>query len=307
MCDTSLELIHRSDVVLDGGDATSLGRDARRGTLVRLAAGVFVREARWNGACGRHRHIALARAVVSRLGPSAVLSHGSALAVHGFPVLGDRPSRVHVLAPRRTTAKVSPLVHQHAAAASPPNVEVVAGLRVVPAARAAVDVARVGELRAGVVPLDHGLHVGAFDRAELEAVLAAIPRVPGSRRAAAAVAFADGRSESPGESISRVAVHTAGLAAPVLQQRFPEHGPTVGVVDFWWPEFGVVGEFDGEVKYRDREMRGGRSPEQVVVDEKNREDALRALPEVRTVVRWTWSDALRAEPLVRALVRAGVR
>lgn len=307
MCNTSLELIHRSDVVLDGGDATSLGRDVRRGTLVRLAAGVFVREALWSGACSRHRHVAQARAVVSRLGPSAVLSHGSALAVHGFPVLGDRPSRVHVLAPRRTRAKVGPLVHQHAAAASPLDVDVVAGLRVVPAARAAVDVARVGELRAGVVPLDHGLRVGAFDGAEVQAVLAAFPRVPGSRRAAAAVAFADGRAESPGESISRVAVHTAGLTAPVLQQRFPEQGPTIGVVDFWWPEFGVVGEFDGEVKYRDREMRRGRGPGQVVVDEKTREGALRALPEVRTVVRWTWSDAFRAEPLVRALVHAGVR
>lgn len=307
MCHTSLELIHRSDIVQDGGDATSLGRDARRGVLVRLAAGVFVRSAEWGSACSRHRHVARARAVVSRLGPSAVVSHGSALALHGFPVLGDRPSRVHVLAPHRTTAKVGPLVHHHAAASSPLDFEVVAGLRVVPAARAAVDVARTAELRAGVVPLDHGLHVGAFDREGLELLMAAFPRAAGIRRAAAAVAFADGRAESPGESISRVAVHAAGLSAPVLQQRFPARGPAIGVVDFWWPEFGVVGEFDGEVKYRDRETRRGRSPEQVVVDEKIREDALRALPEVRTVVRWTWSDALRAEPLVRALTRAGVR
>nr|BFF15511.1 hypothetical protein GCM10025699_68140 [Microbacterium flavescens] len=81
----------------------------------------------------------------------------------------------------------------------------------------------------------------------------------------------------------------------------------MGIVDFWWPEFGVVGEFDGEVKYRTADMLRGRTPEQVVIDEKRREDALRSMPGVRAVVRWNWADAMRAEPLLAALRRAGVR
>ena len=55
----------------------------------------------------------------------------------------------------------------------------------------------------------------------------------------------------------------------------------IGETDFAWPEFGAVGEADGDQKYLDAEFRGGDTAEQVFLDEKHREDRLRALP--RTV------------------------
>ncbi len=73
--------------------------------------------------------------------------------------------------------------------------------------------------------------------------------------------FADGASESAGESYSRVLIHEYGFVAPELQIRF-EGGPGGGIgirglpgpsreirVDFYWEGAGVVGEFDGRVKY----------------------------------------------------------
>lgn len=57
--------------------------------------------------------------------------------------------------------------------------------------------------------------------------------------------------------------------------------------DFWWPGRRVVGEFDGLGKYT-RAQPGGRSPAEVVVAEKLREDRLRDLG--LRVVRWTWAD-----------------
>jgi hypothetical protein len=307
MRDMSGLLISRSQVVRDGGDASSLERDARRGLAVRLAAGVYVRADDWRSLDAASQHAARVHAVLPRLGPHAVVSLESALAVRGFPLLGEWPRRVHVIARQRARDKVSESVHHHSAPLVDGEIDMVDGLPVVGAARAAVDTVRRRDLRGATVVLDHGLREGACDRAGLEAALAARPGVPGSRRAAVAVAFADGRAESPGESLSRAGMQAAGLARPEVQVRFPWRGALIGFVDFWWPQFGVIGEFDGEVKYRDERMRAGRSPEQVVIDEKRREDDLRSVPGVRTVVRWTWGDALRVEPMVRALARAGVR
>ena len=307
MRDMSGLLIRRSLVVGDGEDPSSLERDARRGLAVRLAAGVYVRTDDWRSLDSASQHAARVHAVLPRLGPHAVVSHESALAVRGFPLLGDWPRRVHVVGRQRARDKVTESVHQHAAPLALSEIDTVDGLPVVDAARAVVDSVRRRDLRGATVVLDHGLHVGACDRAAFEAALAARPGVPGSRRAAVAIAFADERSESPGESLSRAGMRAAGLSPPELQARFPVTGPLIGFVDFWWPQFGVIGEFDGAVKYRDERMRAGRSPEQVVIDEKQREDDLRAAPGVRTVVRWTWGDALRVEPMVRALAHAGVR
>lgn len=299
-------LILRQEVVADGGDSSTLERDARRGRLVRLTAGAYVRADEWAALTRAERHAARVHAVVPRLGPDTFVSHESALALQGFPLLGEWPTRVHVVSRGRPRTKVSSTVHRHAVALRDDETSVVQGLPVVLPGRAAVDVVRSRDLRGGAVVLDHGLAVGAFSREDLEGVLAEHGRAQGSRRAAASVAFADGRAESPGESISRAAMHSAGLTRPELQARLPAEGSLVGFVDFWWPCCGVIGEFDGEVKYGDAAMRAGRTAEQVVVDEKLREDALRALPGVRTVVRWGWAEALAVEPLLRKLARAGV-
>jgi hypothetical protein len=106
----------------------------------------------------------------------------------------------------------------------------------------------------------------------------------GSPPARRVVAFADLRSESPGETRSRVAIARAGLPAPTLQHEIPELGIRT---DFYWEEFRTVGEFDGKVKYG-RGFRPGQNPGDVVFVEKRREDALRDLG--RQVARWTWDE-----------------
>jgi hypothetical protein len=78
----------------------------------------------------------------------------------------------------------------------------------------------------------------------------------------------------------------------------------IGLVDFYWPEFGIVGEADGDMKYLDPAFRAGRTAEQVVLDEKIREDRLRALG--LTVVRWRWRTANDANALRSKLVSAGL-
>jgi hypothetical protein len=96
-----------------------------------------------------------------------------------------------------------------------------------------------------------------------------------------------------------------GLSSPILQQPFPREGGGNWWVDFWWPEFGVIGEFDGRMKYLDAALRGGRTADEVVYDEKRREDELRR--HCRAFVRWGWDEARDPASLATILRVAGVR
>jgi hypothetical protein len=68
-------------------------------------------------------------------------------------------------------------------------------------------------------------------------------------------------------------------------------GRFLGRVDFYWDDFGVVGEADGDGKYGDR---------QALIAEKRRQERLEEAGLV--VVRWGWQD-LRDPDLLAARVR----
>jgi hypothetical protein len=113
------------------------------------------------------------------------------------------------------------------------------------------------------------------------------------------VAFADARSESVGESRSRVAIARAELPPPTLQWEVRDgDGRLIGRVDFGWPEQRVIGEFDGKMKYG-RQSTGDVTEGETVYREKRREDELRA--QRLAVVRWGWEDLEGFETVARRL------
>lgn len=131
-------------------------------------------------------------------------------------------------------------------------------------------------------------------------------RWPGVRSARRTVGFLDVDSESVGESVSRVRLMEEGLPAPELQQEiFGPNGQLVARVDFYWKDQQTIGEFDGKIKYG-RLLKPGQRIEDVIFDEKVREDALRDLGS--QVVRWLWRDLYRPgwlrERVLRAFARA---
>ena len=95
-----------------------------------------------------------------------------------------------------------------------------------------------------------------------------------------------------------------GCPRPVLQSQFRDTDGIIGDTDFDWPEFRLVGEADGDRKYLDEAYRGGRSVEQVLLDEKVREDRVRALG--RGFSRWPWSTGIDPPALRRKLASAGL-
>lgn len=59
-------------------------------------------------------------------------------------------------------------------------------------------------------------------------------------------AFADGRSESPGKSLSRARIHLVGFEVPDLQHSVHDASAReVARVDYWWQAVTLAGESDG--------------------------------------------------------------
>src|SRR5690606_16591126 len=118
------------------------------------------------------------------------------------------------------------------------------GLQVTNPTRTALDLARSLPFESAVVAVDGALFERLVDPHELRERLFDIAGTPGSRSAARVVSFADGRSESAGETRSRVLLHRIGLPPSTLQLPIRSAGGrSLGRVDFAWEEQRVVGEF----------------------------------------------------------------
>ena len=96
-------------------------------------------------------------------------------------------------------------------------------------------------------------------------------------------------SESIGESRGYWLCRVFHLPAPKPQFKVVRRrGVLKGTCDWGWPEHGLLGEFDGRIKYG-RLLKPGQEPGEVVFAEKRREDLLRELTGYG-MVRLIWSD-----------------
>jgi hypothetical protein len=260
----------------------------------------YVATARWErlDAAGRYRALVVATLLLSDL--PLVACSWSAAVLHGLDILGPWPTTVHVLASERSRAGRSGLIVRHAIDRGVAEVVRVGDYWATSAARAAVDVARVVTFRNGVVVCDAALRQDERGGTAMAASLAACQGLKGADVARRATAFADGRSGSVGESLSRVVIHELGLPAPDLQRTFVDGLGFVGDTDFWWEQFCTIGEFDGRVKYG--RVGTGEDPRDVVWREKRREDRLRGLG--TEVARWTWWHIEHPAELQRLLLSA---
>lgn len=244
------------------------------------------------------RYAAAVRAVTLS-DPGRVLTGPAALSVLGIPVFGS-PRAIHGGLDGRGGASARSIVSTVALPPADQRCERSGTVLATPA-RAALDTARLHSLVAGVVAADHALRTCAATTEELAGVLASMRGLPGVARARLCCELASGDSESPGESWSAVMLHQQGISRPERQQPFGDQAGPIGRTDFWWPESGVAGEFDGRVKYG-RTNPSGRPPEEVLWSEKLREDRLRSIG--LTVVRWTVADLRQPAAWIERLGRA---
>jgi len=220
---------------------------------------------------GRHRLRTRAAVAIMRRG--WVGSHDSAAHELGLEILNPPDPHVHITRPGRTGAWTERGVKHHLARFGHRQVVRADGLPVLDMARTAVDIAREHGTPYGEVACDSAMRRGVT-RAELEAAVAPMLYWPNTRRARAAVAFADPGAESVLETLARILVASLGVGE--LETQFPvalEDGRVV------WGDIRVgchIFEAHGRVKYLPTEQGGlaDRDPTEVVWAEKKRERLL---------------------------------
>jgi hypothetical protein len=284
-----------------GYDPEELARMVRDGTMTRIRRGAYARVAQKEEGSIDDRHRRMILATVPQLDSGAVVSHGSAALLHGLPTWAGATSRVHVTRNRRGGARRRALVEVHGAPLQGTDLACIDGISVTSLNRTVLDLARTLPWEQAVAAGDRALALG-LSRADLSEGLQRMRGWPGIACARRTVGFLDVRSESAGESVSRVRIHEAGLPAPVPQlEIFDSSGRFVARVDFGWEEEKTIGEFDGKAKYGEL-LKPGQTARDAMLAEKRREDMLRDLG--WQVVRWIWADLYRPGVIGDRVLRA---
>ena len=289
----------REDALAAGYSDADIRRHVATRRWVRLTRGAYTQPgpdveamAAWDRAAWLHMRTA--KAVYRRLGGRAVVSHQSALLLHGVRVSELDLRRVHVTRTVGAGGSGS-TVCQHAPRPSIGESVELDGVRMTAGARAVVETIRATSYPVAVSVVDQALRRIATAE-QLTDALGLFANRPGINTATRAVLFADGRAESVGESRLRVLLADLGLPAPLLQAEIRDSdGSLVARVDFLFELWGVIVEFDGAVKY------GDCGPDTLIA-EKVREDRLRDLG--YQVVRVCWADLARPTELLRRIRRA---
>jgi hypothetical protein len=296
------------------GERSRFFAEVRRGEFVAILRGVYVRKDVWSTMDRHARYRARVKAAAALYGEGLVFARESAAAMWRLPSVGPWPDRVHVLEPNAPGGRSSMALARHTVGV-PDRTVTIDGLTVTSLERTVVDLARAVSFGGAVTVADaalrrtvhpqQGVPRTFVTREDLLRELDQVPLKQGFVKARRVIEFANGAADRPGESMSRVSMSLAGLPAPQLQATILGASGKAWTVDFWWPEFNLIGEFDGKYKYTDQEFLRGRTPEQAVIDEKLREDDLRAAR--HGMSRWDWTKAVSPRLLSAHLIAAGLR
>jgi hypothetical protein len=290
-------------------DDPAARQGAARGELRRIRRGVYVPTAQWEALPPADRYRAVCRGLsLSRANPP-VLCHWSAAYLWNLPILIQPPSEVHLVV-QQGGGRARNGVRGHALALAPGDIQFLDGVPVTSLRRTVLDLAATADVYTAIAILDHVVHVDRFGalppsltKGELLAALDDAGALPGRRRAAVRIAFADERSGSPAESASRTTMALIGIPEPELQRSFDcESGRYES--DFYWGEVDGIGEVDGKSKYLDPAFRAGMTAEQVVYREKVREDELRR--RVARFARWDPATGRNHDRLRSRLAEIGL-
>lgn len=293
----------RREAVALGVEDRAIRRAVREGRWVRVRHGAYAMRAGWEGRDDQGRHGLLTRAVMRSLGSRVAASHHSACVLHGIELWGVALDVAHVTRLDGGAGRTEADVVHHEGLCLTEDVTRLDDLQVIRPVRAALESASLSGVERGLVAVDSGLRQGLFTPPELAAQHDLMQSWPSSRHLHLVTRLADARSESVGESRSRFLFWSQGLPMPQLQFDVRDRGRLIGTTDFAWPEHGLLGEFDGRVKYG-RFLREGEDPGDAVFREKRREDALRRVTGWG-MVRLTWADlhqAARTAGMVRSML-----
>lgn len=231
----------------------------RRAVLEGLARGALAQP--WRGVVVHAADLlklpTLAQAALLAIGPPAVLSGVTSLALHG--ISAAEGTTVHLTVPYSRRVGSRPGLVVHRAEFHPSDIVELDELPLFSLDRALADHLCDGDERTAFAALEEAMHNLAPDH---RAVLHTNVRDRlldrrdrrGIHRAQMLLALATGEAESPSESILRLIVVEAGLPVPVAQYEIDTiDGRKLYVLDLAWPELRIALEYDGYAAHEGRQ------------------------------------------------------
>lgn len=289
-------LFSRADALASGMSDGQLLRARRRGEVLTIRPGAYVTSEHFGTLDSEQQHLMLARAIA--LDSPVVLSHQSAAIAWGIDVWGLPLAQVHTTNGRSITARSSRRWRVHGTALDPDEHTSRDGVGLTTPARTVVDIARSTDFQHAVCVGDSALRRGLVTIGELQESVVRAKHRTGVQNAVDAVAAMTDRSDSVGETRSRLILVDAGFVPLLNQSVYDDGGAFLGRVDFLLGPPPVVLEFDGVGKY-------GASAVEIratALAEKYREDRIRAVG--YPFARWGWDDLSRPAVIVDRVRRA---
>jgi hypothetical protein len=286
----------------------ALRPDRRRGSsgdLTRVRRGVYTERQTWRDASADARYSIRIAAAALALEGRPIFSHESALRLLDLPSLAPWPEEIHLIAERRTGGRSQLDIRRHCLGLECVPTTVVDRLTCTTPARSAIDIALTRSFDAAVVVADAVLARDSGAGDEMLDIMAGLgSRYRGISKAWRAFQFADGRAESPGETLSRVEMARLGFVPPQLQVPVRDGQGLIGRLDFCWPDLGIGGEFDGRGKYLEDRYTRGRTAAEIVMEQKERENRMRR--RLTGFARWDTQDLRNPARFAQILRDAGV-
>lgn len=264
------------------------------GPWIRIRYGIYANRNEWEALVPAQQVASLDRAALLVCDEGTVLSHSSAARAHKLPLYDVNDGLAHVtrlrIHDRRLTRSVAGIKH-HCGELAADELTSVGGLPVTTVERTVLDVASEFGYRTGLVIADAAL-ARLVTRDQLTRAMPRFLHDSHARTRSAVVAGADGRAETPLETLARILVKDMGIFDLEPQYKIRMADGAGVFVDLYSPRFHHCFECDGKLKYRQQVNLQGVSvsADDVVWDEKQREDKIRGAG--FGVSRIVWRDTM---------------
>ncbi|MBT2586571.1 type IV toxin-antitoxin system AbiEi family antitoxin domain-containing protein [Arthrobacter sp. ISL-95] len=301
---SGMDLWRTSELNEAGFSDRNIAALVRRGVLLRLRRGCYIRGSTWAAqkpwVRSRQLIAAHAHGTLTTSGGGLIYSHASAARLHRL-FLWDVDDRVHIT----QRQPPSPISHgrdvvAHSRMLKEDDVTLVDGLPCTSLEQTILDCCLMLNYRQALILMDHAFRIGV-DAGKLRDKCKALAGRNGVLSLRRALENADARSESPGETLSRELLHRLRIEPPELQV---EVDTVEGRhrMDMAWRAKKVALEFDGRTKYFDY-----APTDEVIFRERLREKALTELG--WTFIRIKWRDLFQEHEfkmrVLRVLRKAG--
>ena len=279
-----------------------------RGEIVRVAPGSYASAAAWSRLKPIEQHCQRVWEAASRTEPGTVFSHFAVAALRGVDIMGDWPELVDVCVARTSGGRSTGRLRRHTRSLDGLGLEPWGDHFITSAVQTAIDLAAAMPFtQVSSSPIARSGHGESTARSPPRRSL--WPQPPGSPAEVRCGRCASRNSRHPNPTASaRRAVGSQSIDSGFRHRSCSTSSSCraagASARDIYWPEWDHVGEFDGIGKYLDPAILQGRSPQQALIEEKDREDELRRV--VRGLSRWRTPQLDRLALLYDILTRAGL-